>query len=132
MFNSDGATPEEQAKQILAVAAILPGQQSAETNRIPPMQSRESHDGRPPTTTDTQPQTTENDLIDFGSTNSTTTTAIPSHFPSNLKLAQTQNNGQQQRELEQTLKSTSTSPPPGNQKSIIDFHGDVKGDVPVT
>jgi hypothetical protein len=39
------------------------------------------------------------------------------------------NGGQQQKDLEQTLRSTSTSPPP-NKGSLIDFHDDLKKDLP--
>jgi hypothetical protein len=42
---------------------------------------------------------------------------------------QTQNNGQQQKELEQTLRSTSTSPPP-EKGVLIDFHEDLKSNLP--
>ena len=41
------------------------------------------------------------------------------------------NNGQLQKDLEETLRSTSTEPQPGNQGSLIDFHDDVKKDLPV-
>jgi len=63
---------------------------------------------------------------------STAPPAIPPHFPSDLKLAQSQNNGQKQRELEKTLRSTSTSPPPENQTSILDFHNDLQKNLPST
>ena len=77
------------------------------------------------------PQTPENDLIDFGQSDAKPATrAVPNHFPSDLKLAQTENNGQRQKELESMLRSTSTSPPPSNQDSLIDFSTDLKKTLP--
>jgi len=134
MSYSNGSTPEEQTKQILAVAPILPGQKSSEKNPIPPHTHSILPTSQP--AQETVLESTENDLIDFGKDDSPASAAsaappaIPSHFPSDLKAAQLQNNGQQQRELEKTLRSTSTSPPPENQSSILDFHNDLQTNLP--
>ncbi len=70
------------------------------------------------------------DLIDFGQDN------VPQvqqqHFvPADLLAAQIQNNGQQQKDLEHTLNSTSTPPNPERKTgSLIDYHEDLKKDLP--
>lgn len=51
------------------------------------------------------------------------------HFPADLKAAQTEQNGVRQIELERTLNSTSTSPPPPTG-ALIDFQRDLKGALP--
>jgi hypothetical protein len=40
------------------------------------------------------------------------------------------NIGQEQKDLEETLRSTSTKLQPGNHGSLIDFHDDVKKNLP--
>lgn len=127
-INSDGQTPQQQTEQILAVTPILKGQKPTEKNEIPPQHAlRESH---PPSnstpTPQIQPPPAGDDLIDFGQTASTPVPA--SHFPADLKAAQTQNNGQEQKDLEHTLRSTSTER--DNKESLIDFHEDLKENLP--
>ncbi|EHL02012.1 putative Oxysterol-binding protein-like protein OBPa [Glarea lozoyensis 74030] len=73
----------------------------------------------------------ENDLVDFGQNDSAPPqkSAIQSQMPADLYAAQTQNGGQKQKELEQTLLSTSTSRE--NQGGpLLDFHDDLKRDLP--
>ncbi|KAH8602681.1 hypothetical protein B0O99DRAFT_697133 [Bisporella sp. PMI_857] len=134
--NIDGTTPEEITKQILAVTPILPGQKVNKTNEIPPPYT---HIEPAPaaalpsaSSTNPPPQTPEDDLIDFGQNDATPTASHPpppSHFPSDLKLAQTENNGQQQKDLEKNLRETSISPPPRNP-GLADFHEDLRKDMP--
>jgi hypothetical protein len=69
----------------------------------------------------------EHDLIDFGQHDAPE--VQQPLIPADLHAAQTQNNGQQQKDLEQMLRSTSTSPPP-NKESLIDFHDDLKRGLP--
>jgi hypothetical protein len=71
------------------------------------------------------PLSNQNDLIDFGQNEGTT---VPLQIPADLKATQTQNNGQQQKELEQVLQSTSTGHE--NKGSLIDFHEDLKKTIP--
>jgi len=126
--NIDGDTPEKQTAQILAVAPILRGQIRKEKNPIPPPHHRsESYISTHAPEKRQNPPT--DDLIDFGQLENT---PPQSHLPADLLAAQTKNNGQQQRDLEGLLKSTSTPPPPGNQGSLIDFHEDLKKGLPKT
>lgn len=66
-------------------------------------------------------------LIEFSSNSQAP--AHPQQVPADLYAAQTQNNGQQQKDLERTLQSTSTVQGQ-NQNSLIDFHEDLKRDLP--
>jgi hypothetical protein len=131
---SDGKTPEEQTKQILAVAPF-PGQKSTENNAIPPYNTSDFKLPTPitpitppfsPSTTKPHPSTEENDLIDFGQIDNRTNSGPPAaHLPTDLKLAQTKHNGQQQKDLEDALSATSISPPPPTG-ALVDFHDDLK------
>ena len=73
---SDGATPEEKAKQILAVVPIIKGQgqtASQSTKAASPEQAQ-------PAPSQPQPQqqpTSSNDLIDFGQSNSLPASSVP-------------------------------------------------------
>ncbi|KIN04166.1 hypothetical protein OIDMADRAFT_40239 [Oidiodendron maius Zn] len=91
--NIDGTTPEQQTKQILAVAPILSGQQSTERNPIPPFQARKNTPAE------------SGDLIDFGQNDTAA-------------------------DVEQTLRSTSTSQRGDNQGSLIDFQEDLRSSLP--
>jgi len=76
------------------------------------------------------PPVQQDDLIDFGQSDGQAK-EVPkpfSHAPADLRAAQTENNGQQQLELEQRLRAASSSH--GNQGSLIDFHEDLKRDLP--
>ncbi|PVH88320.1 hypothetical protein DL98DRAFT_509032 [Cadophora sp. DSE1049] len=136
--NIDGSTPQKQAEQILAVTPILRGQKSNEKNPIPPPHTRSesftsthaasaSSENQPP-----QPSHT-NDLIDFGQSDGTPSTnaatPIPAYqAPADLQAAQTVNGGQQQKDLEKTLRSTSKERTNGG--ALIDFSDDLKRDLP--
>ncbi|KAL2072525.1 hypothetical protein VTL71DRAFT_11868 [Oculimacula yallundae] len=149
----DGTTPEKQAEQILAVTPILAGQKSTEKNPIPPQHTQsEPHTSNhepiaaparapapanPSSENQPPPPAPENDLINFGqndgppstSAASTTTPAVPEyHAPADLHAAQTLNNGQQQKDLENTLRSTSTERVNGG--GLLDFSDDLKKDLP--
>ncbi|KAJ8070458.1 hypothetical protein OCU04_000832 [Sclerotinia nivalis] len=132
----DGASPQEQAEQILAVYPILPGQQSTEKNRIPPQHHQHTEQANPipaPVPVATTPvsllpqEKDKENLIDLG--NDSPATAHYQHVPADLHAAQTQNNGQQQKDLERTLQSTSTVQGQ-NQSPLIDFHDDLRKDLP--
>jgi hypothetical protein len=128
--SSDGSTPKKQTEQILAVTPILRGQSRTEKNPIPPPHTRSESSTTIPKTTAShpplQPPPAENDLIDFGQNDGPTS----SHLPADLQAAQTQNGSQQQKDLEQTLRSTSQERKKGG--SLIDFHDDLKRDLPAT
>merc|ERR1712093_479858 len=70
-----------------------------------------------------------NDLIDFGQSDGTPSTnaatPIPAYqAPADLQAAQTVNGGQQQKDLENTLRSTSNERTNGG--ALIDFSDDLK------
>jgi len=127
-YFSDGSTPEKQTQQILALTPILRGQKSTEKNAIPPHHRTASYDGTAAAQSQTQPPEVhptgkENDLIDFGQDNSTT--AAPQlNVPATT--VQTVNGTQQPVDIESALKSTGTT----QQGSLIDFHNDLKADLP--
>jgi hypothetical protein len=51
--------------------------------------------------------------------------------PTDLRAAQTQNNGEKQKDLENTLRKTSTPPNPDRNKgSLIDYHEELKKELP--
>lgn len=117
-MNSNGATPEEQIQQILAVTPILPGQKSNEKNVIPPShQQSNPTDTLPPATSHSQvqpPAHPQSDLTDFGSGR---THANDENEPK----------ARGQTELEQTLQTTSTGV---HQGPLLDFSG-MKQSLPV-
>jgi len=135
--NIDGTTPQKQAEQILAVTPILRGQKSNEKNPIPPPHTRsESYTSNhaAPASENQQSQPSHgNDLIDFGQSDGTPSTnaatPIPAYqAPADLQAAQTVNGGQQQKDLENTLRSTSNERTNGG--ALIDFSDDLKRDLP--
>jgi oxysterol-binding protein-related protein 8 len=132
--NSNGTTPQQIAEQILAITPILPGQKSNEKNPIPPQRQAQPAQANhtlpaPAAAPQPQAQAPQDDLIDFGQHDGATATLQQPLIPADLKAAQTQNNGQQQKDLEDTLRSTSTSPPP-EKGGLIDFHDDLKSNLP--
>ncbi|KAI9650493.1 Oxysterol-binding protein OBPa [Ciborinia camelliae] len=131
----DGESPQKQTEQILAVYPILPGQKSMEKNRIPPQHHQHTEQANPvpaPVSAAAAPvplpplEKEKENLIDFRSDSSA---PAPAHIPADLHAAQTQNNGQQQKDLERTLQSTSTAQGQ-NQSSLIDFQDDLRKDLP--
>ena len=75
-------------------------------------------------------QSQESDLIDFGQNDDSAIQQPP--VPADLHAAQTQNHGQQQKALEQTLQATATQTyPDKNVGSLIDYHDDLKKELPV-
>jgi hypothetical protein len=122
----DGKTFEEQNRQILDIIPILPGQKSGESNQIPP----QTKPAAPKTSAPKTQPSAENDLIDFGQNDGPIGQSSPPELPADLAAAQTANNGQQQKDLENMLRSTSTSPPPDGQSPLIDFHDDLKKNLP--
>lgn len=127
----NGATPQDQTKQILAVTPILKGQQSTEKNVIPPYNPpTQSQPRRHSTKSSTAaPPAASDDLIDFGEP--AVSPAIPtaaSHGDSDPQAAQTLNSGQGQKNREQTLRLAGKN---WEKDSLIDFHEDMKKDLPV-
>ncbi|RAL62390.1 hypothetical protein DID88_004956 [Monilinia fructigena] len=112
--NIDGDSPQKQTEQILAVYPILPGQPSTSI-------SASGNSG-----SITPQEKDKENLIDFSNDS-----PVPAQYqiPADLHAAQTQNNGQQQKDLERTLQSTSTVQGQ-TQGSLIDFHDDLKKDLP--
>ena len=136
MENSDGASPQEQTEQILAVYPILPGQKFTEKNRIPPQSHQHTEQANPlpptipvaaaPAPIPSHEKDKEN-LTDLG--RESPAPVQSQYVPADLLAAQTQNNGQQQKDLERVLQSTSTVQGQ-NQGSLIDFHDDLRKDLP--
>ncbi|KAN0122625.1 hypothetical protein V8E51_000951 [Hyaloscypha variabilis] len=127
--NIDGATPQKQGEQILAVTPIVRGQKSTEKNPIPPPHNRTgsyASTKSPTTATHPPPVGPESDLIDFGQSDG----AAGSHVPANLHASQAVNNNPQQQHLEQTLRETSTERKAHG--SLIDFHEDLRQNLPAT
>ncbi|KAM0173942.1 hypothetical protein ACHAPF_006435 [Botrytis cinerea] len=132
----DGASPQEQTEQILAVYPILPGQKFTEKNRIPPQSHQHTEQANPlpptipvaaaPAPIPSQEKDKEN-LTDLG--RESPAPVQSQYVPADLLAAQTQNNGQQQKDLERVLQSTSTVQGQ-NQGSLIDFHDDLRKDLP--
>ncbi|QSZ31241.1 hypothetical protein DSL72_000804 [Monilinia vaccinii-corymbosi] len=132
----DGDTPQKQMEQILAVYPILPGQKCTEKNHIPPQHHQHIEQAKPvpepvqaaaPVSLHPQEKDKEN-LTDFSSDS-----PVPAQYqqiPVDLHAAQTPNNDQQQKDLERILQSTSTVQGQ-HQSSLINFHDDLKKDLPV-
>lgn len=132
--SSDATDPQKQSEQILAITPILKGQRPNEKNPIPLHRSEsrtEPASMREKTPVQEQAPAEEDDLIDFGQNDAPAQPPTQQlQIPADLKAAQTENNGQRQKDLESTLRSTSTSPPPRGQSTLIDFHNDLKEDLP--
>ena len=141
---SDGSTPEKQTEQILAITPILPGQKPNQRNRIPKRSEsyrsttneyNNENVNSQQTPKQQLSQAPEGDLIDFGqdeepqTQNQNQRPSVMPPIPTDLRLAQTQNNGQKQKDLEKQLHSTSISPPPPTG-ALIDFQDDLKKDLP--
>ncbi|CAG8956096.1 hypothetical protein HYFRA_00011880 [Hymenoscyphus fraxineus] len=146
--NIDGDTPEKQVEQILAIAPILPGQRrknsipshhrpssiasatSPETSQILPPKIP----AVPAPIPEASPATSQgsDDLIKFGQNDGAPiqSQSAKSTIPSDLPQEQTKNPGQQQKELERTLRATSKSPD-RSRGSLIDFHDDIKKALPL-
>ena len=74
---SDGTTPEEKTKQILAVAPILKGQTASQNTKAA---SPEKAQPAPQSSSQSQPQqqpSSSNDLIDFGQSDSLPASSVP-------------------------------------------------------
>ncbi len=121
----------------MAITPILRGQKPNEKNRIPPQHNRSesytsTHTAAPATISkeNTSPHAApSNDLIDFGQNSGAQTQPAQTYqAPADLQAAQTLNNGQQQKDLESTLLSTSSSR--ATDGGLIDFHDDLKKDLP--
>jgi len=133
--NIDGKTAKEQVEQILAVTPILPGQKSNQENAIPPQHSSATPQTSKAPSAAAGPSATERDTVDNGQKD--TQQSQPSQqsqssqlprLPSDLRTAQVQNNGKQQKDLESTLRSTSTSE--HSQGPLLDLHNDLRRDLP--
>ena len=71
---SDGATPEEKTKQILAVAPILKGQTASQNTKAASPQPAPQPSSQPQPL---QQPTSSNDLIDFGQSDSLPASSVP-------------------------------------------------------
>ena len=74
---SDGATPEEKTKQILAVAPILKGQTASQNNKAASPQKAQPAPQPPSQPQPQQQPTSSNDLIDFGQSDSLPASSVP-------------------------------------------------------
>ena len=75
---SDGATPEEKTKQILAVAPILKGQTASQnTKAASPEKAQPAPQSSSQAPPQQQPPLSSNDLIDFGQSDSLPASSVP-------------------------------------------------------
>ncbi|EKD15566.1 oxysterol-binding protein [Drepanopeziza brunnea f. sp. 'multigermtubi' MB_m1] len=143
----DGTTPEQQTEQILAITPILQGQKSNEKNPIPLSHQRSESYTSPhtevpaavvapvPALSENEPLKAapaaapfSNDLIDIHQGGPAETQQTSYQVPADLYAAQTLNNGQQQKDLENLLRSTSSPKP--SEGPLLNFHDDLKMDLP--
>jgi hypothetical protein len=118
-------------EQILAVTPIIRGQMPNEKNIIPPPHHSSTQQASNPAPAQQQPEAEQGDLIDFGQNETRQPAPMQvkqPNSPSDLKAAQTQNSGWQQKDLEKMLQSTSTTQ--GNHGPLLDFQNDMKGSLP--
>ncbi|KAI9053493.1 hypothetical protein LZ554_002448 [Drepanopeziza brunnea f. sp. 'monogermtubi'] len=143
----DGTTPEQQIEQILAITPILQGQKPNEKNPIPPPhQGSESYtsthtevpapvvapslalsENAPPKAAPAAAPFSNN-LIDIHQGSPAETQQTSYQVPADLYAAQTINNGQQQKDLEKMLRSTSSPKP--SEGPLLNFHDDLKMGLP--
>ena len=74
---SDGATPEEKTKQILAVVPILKGQTASQNTKAASLEKAQPAPQPSPQPQPQQQPTSSNDLIDFGQSDSLPTSSVP-------------------------------------------------------
>lgn len=116
---SDGTTPEEQVKQILNIAAILPGQKPDSKFRIPTRRESQlsRHDSRPETNThQASASASMGDLIDFGEDEQTTSAKADS----TLSPSQSQSTQAPSKPIQSTIRDEPapalTQDPPGFER----------------
>jgi oxysterol-binding protein-related protein 8 len=122
IYFSDSDTPQKQTEQILAVTPILQGQKSNEKHVIPNYQSQQQSQLQQ------QPKQVPADLIDFGQNGSSQPEML--NQPSDLQAAQTKNDGQNQKDMEQMLSSTNTAQGGQEQGHLLDFHDEMYNSLP--
>ncbi|KAF4926310.1 Oxysterol-binding protein-like protein OBPalpha [Colletotrichum viniferum] len=113
----DGATPEKQTEQILAIYPILPGQKAIAANTIPPHRPSASEAPAAPA------QPAKNDLIDFGDDSSTPTEPAPAVQPPTGAHATRSDSKDIQGMLYKTGHQAGEGP-------LMDFTSDMKKAVP--
>ncbi|KAI8224665.1 Oxysterol-binding protein-like protein OBPa [Colletotrichum sp. SAR 10_96] len=113
----DGATPEKQTEQILAIYPILPGQKATAANTIPPHRPSATEAPAAPA------QPAKNDLIDFGDDSSTPTAPAPAVQPPTGAHATRSDSKDIQGMLNKTGHQAGEGP-------LMDFTSDMKKAVP--
>lgn len=111
MASSDPSDPQKQTEQILAIYPIVSGQKATGSNSIPPRHSENAE-----TAASAPKESLQNDLIDFGQND------VPSNPPKPV-APQVESTG----EISGLLNSTGTH----TEGPLIDFHNDLKKNVPV-
>ncbi|KAM7205809.1 hypothetical protein V8F20_003042 [Naviculisporaceae sp. PSN 640] len=114
----DGQTPEKQAAQIMAIYPIVKGQQNHKRMSIPP---RSSISGLSTHSASTPAATAEPDLIDFGQNDSKPVGPDRPVPPLDAAHKST-------IEIQELLSSTGTKAENGG--SLIDFHEDLRNNLP--
>ncbi|KAH8890842.1 oxysterol-binding protein [Thozetella sp. PMI_491] len=107
----DGETPEKKTEQVLAIYPIVKGQKGSEKNVIPPRASLEA------TKPVSVPASAEDDLIDFGQNDAPPAAAAPIDAKHNSTS-----------EIQAMLSATGNPAEKGG--SLIDFHDDLKKELP--
>ncbi|GAB1310086.1 Oxysterol-binding protein OBPa [Madurella fahalii] len=118
----DGATPERQAAQIMAIYPIVKGQKFSQKNMIPPRGSISEPSAR---SKETHPN--EGDLIDFGEDKTPYETPLPSEQSRSEKPPLDQSH-KSTSEIQTMLDSTGGRAKEG---PLIDFYHELKKDLPV-
>lgn len=115
---SDGATPEEQTKQILAIYPILPDDDTGVSMPASRKAASSTTSSVPTTRSTPQREAASEDLIDFGQNGSAVPAVTVSEADSGAE--------NQSSEIENMLKSTG-KPAPGGP--LIDFHEDMRTEL---
>ncbi|KAK4156864.1 Oxysterol-binding protein-like protein OBPalpha [Chaetomidium leptoderma] len=115
----DAPTPEQQAAQIMAIYPVAKGQKFRQENVIPPRASLSGPDARPKDT-----HSGEGDLIDFGSDGPSEKLQPPKEEQDPPPLDRSHGST---AEIQEMLSATGNR---AEQGPLIDFHGDMKKDLP--
>lgn len=121
-MTSDGSTPQKQEEQITSIYPVLRGQKLSETNSIPPRGSTAGANAQ------TAPADEEADLIDFGQNGDSAPPAQKpvESTPENEPAIDVHHKST--AEIQSMLAATGT--PPVQDEPLLDFHQDMKKDLP--
>ncbi|KAL1855869.1 hypothetical protein VTK73DRAFT_8454 [Phialemonium thermophilum] len=119
----DGSSPQKQEEQIMAIYPIVKGQKANSRNIIPP---RGSSSGQQPTSKPA-PDDSHNDLIDFGQHDKPAPGGQDAEAAQQAKPNPDTPRDKGEAEVQRMLHATGSPAPEG---PLIDFHEDLKKDLP--